>query len=453
METTSVRWKKVLLIAWPLIIANSFWNLQLTIDRIFLGMLSTESLGAAMAVMGVFWVPMALLQQTASYVTTFVAQYFGAKEEEKIGGCVWQAFYVSIIGGVAFLLLNFLSPWFFGLVGHAPNIQQLEVEYFNALGYSALPTAIVAAISGFFTGLGRTKTVIGINFVGLVLNVILDYIMIFGKFGFPALGIAGAGYATAIATAGAALWGIYLVFSEANELQFKMRTQWHLKLDLIKQFLKFGLPSGMQWALEGMAFTVFLIVMGRLQNGEAALASSSIAVTVMMLSVLPSMGIAQAVLTLVGQKLGEKKPEEAATITMDGVKISCIYMTLMGLSFFLIPDFYLSWFKNEENAMLWSQVSVLAPKILGIVAVFTIFDSMYLNISFALKGAGDTKFVSIVALVIPWPLMVLPAFLLKDYENAVVWSWWFVALYSFVITNILFWRFKQGKWKSMSVIN
>lgn len=453
METTSSRWKKVLLIAWPLIIANSFWNLQLTIDRIFLGMLSTESLGAAMAVMGVFWVPMALLQQTASYVTTFVAQYFGAKEENKIGGCVWQAFYVSIIGGVAFLLLNFLSPWFFSLVGHAPSIQQLEVDYFNALGYSALPTAIVAAISGFFTGLGRTKTVIGINFVGLVLNVILDYVMIFGKFGFPALGIAGAGYATAIATAGAAVWGTYLVFSEENERQFNIRSQWQLKLDLVKQFLKFGLPSGLQWALEGMAFTVFLIVMGRLQNGEAALASSSIAVTVMMLSVLPSMGIAQAVLTLVGQKLGEKKPEEAATITLDGVKISCIYMTLMGLSFFLIPEFYLSWFKNEENAMLWSQVSVLAPKILGIVAVFTIFDSMYLNISFALKGAGDTKFVSFVALVIPWPLMVLPAFLLKDYENAVVWSWWFVALYSFTITSILFWRFKQGKWKSMSVIS
>lgn len=453
MEKTSARWKKVLLIAWPLIIANSFWNLQLTIDRIFLGMMSTESLGAAMAVMGVFWVPMALLQQTASYVTTFVAQYFGAKEEHKIGGCVWQAFYVSIIGGVAFLLLNFLSPWFFRLVGHAANIQQLEVEYFNALSYSALPTAIVAAISGFFTGLGRTKTVIGINFVGLVLNVILDYLLIFGNLGFPAMGIAGAGLATAMATAGAAFWGIYLVFSQENELQFKIRTQWHLKLDLIKQFLKFGLPSGMQWALEGMAFTVFLIVMGRLQNGEAALASSSIAVTVMMLSVLPSLGIAQAVLTLVGQKLGEKKPEEAATITLDGVKISCIYMSLMGLSFFLIPEFYLSWFKNEENAQLWAQVSELAPKILGIVAVFTIFDSMYLNISFALKGAGDTKFVSVVALLVPWPLMVLPAFLLKDFPNAVVWSWWFVALYSFVITSILFWRFRQGKWKTMSVIS
>src|SRR5687768_9570506 len=140
MKTELSRWKALLAIAWPLIIANSFWNLQLTIDRMFLGGLSTEALGAAMAVMGVFWVPMALLQQTAGYVTTFVAQYFGAKEQSKIGGCVWQAIYVSVIGGLLFPLLNLGSSWFFGLVGHAPNIQALEVEYFNSLGYSALPT-------------------------------------------------------------------------------------------------------------------------------------------------------------------------------------------------------------------------------------------------------------------------------------------------------------------------
>ena len=76
---------EILRMAWPLIVANSFWNLQMTIDRIFLGMLSTEALGAAVTVMGVFWVPMALLQQTASYITTFVAQYYGAGEHSKIG--------------------------------------------------------------------------------------------------------------------------------------------------------------------------------------------------------------------------------------------------------------------------------------------------------------------------------------------------------------------------------
>jgi MATE family multidrug resistance protein len=453
MQTEFSRWKALLALAWPLIIANSFWNLQLTIDRIFLGAYSTEALGAAMAVMGVFWVPMALLQGTANYVITFVAQYFGADEKHKIGACVWQALYVSVIGGLGFLSLNLLSPWFFGLIGHAPGIQALEVEYYNAVAYSALPTALVAAASGFFTGLGRTRTVIGINFVGLVLNALLDYIMIFGKFGIPALGAAGAGYATSVATYGAAAYGLCLLFRAENQKLYNVWSDWRLKWNLLGQFLKYGFPSGLQWAFEGMAFTVFLIIMGHLPQGEAALASSSIAVTIMMLAVLPSMGIAQAVMTLVGQNLGNKDPDRAAQATWDGVKVASIYMMCMGLTFFLVPEFYTSWFKNEENATLWAQVSVMAPMILKIVAIFTIFDSVYLNVSFALKGAGDTRFVSFLALTVPWPVFVLPTFLVRDFDQALTWSWLFVAFYSFIITSILILRFRGGKWRSMSVIH
>lgn len=446
------RLKYILALAWPLIIANSFWNLQLTIDRIFLGMYSTEALGAAMAVMGIFWVPMALLQQTASYITTFVAQYQGAKESQKIGTCVWQALYVSVIGGCFFLFQNFVSPWFFSQVGHAHAVQQLEVEYFNSVAYSALPTALMAVASGFFTGLGQTKTVIWINLVGLLLNVVLDWLLIFGNLGFPALGVAGAGYATAIATMGSAFVGLGLMFSRNNEATFKIRSAWQFNRKLILQFLKFGIPSGLQWALEGLAFTVFLIIMGRLPQGEAALAASSIAVTVMMLSVLPSMGVAQAVLTLVGQNLGDKNPNRAVQNTYDGVKLSIIYMSLIALSFIFVPNFYLSWFENKSNPGLWQEVQNLAPTLLKIVAVFTIFDSIYLNISFALKGAGDTRFVSLIALTMPWPIMVLPAFFLQNSTNAVVLSWSFVILYSLATTSILFLRFRGGKWKSMSVI-
>ncbi len=424
----------------------------MTIDRIFLGNFSTEALGAAMAVMGVFWVPMALLQGTAQYVTTFVAQYTGAHEDSKIGACLWQAIYVSVLGGTAFLFLNFESEWFYRLVGHAQNVQVLEIEYFNAMAFSALPIALVAAVSGFFTGLGQTKKVIGINFTGLFFNVLLGYVMIFGNWGFPRMGVTGAGYATAIATYIAAAYGLILVFNEKNEKRFRVFSDWRLDFSLLKQFLKYGLPSGAQWAFEGVAFTVFLILMGQTKNGEAALAGSSIAVTVMMLSVLPSMGVAQAVMTLVGQRLGEKLPERAAVTTWDGVKISSIYMGCVALSFFLVPEFYLSWFHNEENPGLWGEVSALVPILLKTVAVFTVMDSMYLNISFALKGAGDTRFVSVVALLVPWPFMVLPAFLVRGWNDAVLWAWAFVAAYSFVVTGILVARFRRGKWRGMSVI-
>lgn len=453
MSDLKTRWKHILLIAWPLIVANSFWNLQLTIDRIFLGNYSTEALGAAMAVMGVFWVPMALLQQTASYVTTFVAQYFGAQEYERIASYLWQAIHVSLIGGLIFIGFSWFSPTLFGWMGHSPPLQLLEIQYFNALTYSALPTALMAAISGFFIGLGQTRTVIGINLVGMLLNVLFDYLLIFGNWGAPALGIEGAGYATALANYGAAAYGVALLAYSKFEYAFNFKNTWKLKWRETRQFLKFGIPSGMQWALEGLAFTLFLVVMGHMKNGEAALASSSIAVTVMMLSVLPSMGIAQAVLTLVGQSLGEKDPQKATQVTWDGVRITAIYISCMALTFFLIPDFYLSWFENQSNPELWSRVRELSVTLLMIVGVFTIFDSLYLNISFALKGAGDTRFVSLVALTVPWPIMVLPAYLVRHWDNAPIIAWGFAALYGFTINTILVWRFRQGKWKTMTVMN
>jgi MATE family multidrug resistance protein len=295
--------------------------------------------------------------------------------------------------------------------------------------------------------------VIGINFVGLILNALLDYLLIFGNLGFPALGIAGAGYATAIATYGAAAYGLLLLFRQDNELKYKIFSSIRLNWKLLRQFLKYGVPSGLQWALEGLAFTVFLIIMGRMPNGEAALASSSIAVTVMMLSVLPVMGIAQAVMTLVGQSLGEKNPTKAQQMTWSGVQVSFLYMLIIAASFFAIPHFYLSWFTNTDNPEIWTQVSLLVPELLKIVALFTILDSAYLNISFALKGAGDTRFVSLVALIVPWPIMVLPTYLARNWDYAVIWAWCFTALYSMTMVTILLLRFRQGRWKSMSVIH
>lgn len=448
----ATRIKEILKVAWPLIIANSFWNIQMTIDRIFLGQFSTDALGAAMAVFGVFWAPMALVQNTASYVMTFVAQLFGAKREAEIGGPVWQSIYVSLVGGLLFLLLIPLAPALFRFMGHPEGIQVLESEYFQAMCYSALPTALVAVASGFFTGLGLSSVIIGVNAVGMIFNVVFDYLLIFGKFGFPALGIAGAGYATAISSGLAAVYGLWLVFSKANATRYSTRTAWRLDLPLLKRFLKYGFPSGLQWALEGLAFTVFLLFVGRMPNGSAALAASGIAVTVMMLAVLPAFGVAQAVSVLVGQRLGENKPAAAEASSWAGLQLAWIYMFFVSTTFWVFPQFYLSWFDNPGNGAIWPEVQIIVPYLLMFVAAFTMFDSMNLVFSFALKGAGDTRFVSIVALIVPWPLMVLPTYLMKEWSGAIYWAWGAASVY-IILQALIFWRrFVGGKWKAMRVI-
>jgi multidrug resistance protein, MATE family len=455
LESSSrkAKWLEIIKIAWPLIVANSFWNIQLTIDRVFLGQYSTEALGAAMAVMGVFWTPMALLQQTSAYVTTFVAQYFGAKRFNMIGPALWQALYVGIIGGALFMLLIYAAEPIFNFIAHEEKTRLLEIEYFKSLCYSAMPTAIVAAVSGYYTGLGNTKIIIAINCVGLVGNAILDYLLIFGNFGFPQLGVAGAGYATAIATWFAAFYGLWLIFKDRHAKEYAILQSWRIDTDLMKRFIKYGLPSGLQWALEGLAFTVFLIIVGRMPNGTAALAASGIVVTVMMLSIMPTLGMAQAVMVLVGQHLGEKNPTAAEESTWSGLQVAAMYIAMMGVSFLLIPQFYLSWFHNDENAAVWSQVSVIVPILLAYVALFTLFDSMNLVFSFALKGAGDTRFVTFVALLMPWPFMVLPTWFMKDWDGAIYWAWAAASLFIILQAFVFLARFKGGKWKQMSVIN
>lgn len=453
-ESRKEKWLSILKLAWPLIVANSFWNLQLTIDRVFLGNYSTEALGASMAVNGIFWTPMALLQQTAAYVTTFVAQYYGAKRFNMIGPAVWQSIYVSVAGGLLFLLLIPFAGSFFGFVGHAESMQKLEVQYFIALCFSALPTALVAAASGYFTGLGNTQIIIWINCSGLIANAVLDYLMIFGKFGFPAMGIAGAGYATALANWVAAFCGLALVFKSQKKSQESFNFNfWKFDFDLMKRFIRFGVPSGLQWALEGLAFSVFLIVVGGMKNGEAALAATGIAVTVMMLAILPALGVAQAVMVLVGQYLGEKKPTLAESNTWSGLQVAAMYIISVGLTFVLFPNFYLSWFYNPNDPSLWAQVSVIATYLLMFVAFFTTFDSMNLVFSFALKGAGDTRFVTAVALILPWPLMVLPTWLVRNQEGGIYWAWAAASIFGITQSMIFLRRFIGGKWKSMSVIN
>lgn len=444
--------KTVWNLSWPLIVANSFWNIQLTIDRMLLGEYSTESLAATLSVMGLFWAPMALVQQTAAYVTTFVAQYLGAQQQERIAGAVWQGVYVSFVGGVMFLFLIPWCPWIFAMVDHSPTIQSLEVQYFQSLTWSALPTALVAVCSGFYTGLGRSKIVIAINGVGMVANLLFDYILIFGHFGFPELGIVGAGLATSIGGYLAAIFGFYFVLFGSLGRSFKLARGWRFDLRLFKSFLKYGVPSGLQWALEGLAFTLFLVFIGRLPNGDVALASSSIAVTIMMMAVLPNIGLGQGVSALVGQYMGRNDPNGAVQVAWSGLTLSLSYISVMAISFVWFADSYTFLFKSSDVTALWGEVESVTPKLLLFIAVFVIFDAVNFIMSFVLKGAGDTLFVSVVALLVPWPLMVFPTWWVSDRMDGLYWAWTAATLFVFVQATCFSVRFLQGRWKGMRVI-
>jgi len=175
-------------------------------------------------------------------------------------------------------------------------------------------------------------------------------------------------------------------------------------------------------------------------------------VPIMMLSVLPAMGVAQAVAIQVGQLLGEGKGTEAKAVTWGGIHLALAYMMSIGLSFAVVPEFYLTWFHNPSNLTLWNDVAKIVPILLMFVALFTSFDSRNLVCSFTLKGAGDTRFVSAVTLALPWPLMVFPTWIVREWDGALYWAWGNASIYAMLQAVIFLCRFQSGKWLTMSVI-
>src|SRR5438874_2705153 len=212
--------RELLRLALPFILSNSIWTLEIALDRILLSRSSSEAVGAAMAAALLFWTPICLLQNVAGYASTFVAQYTGAGQHHRVGPAVWQALYFAIAAGLAFLgLLPFAEP-LVALGGHAASLQALEVSYFRCLCFAALPTLVTAASNSFFAGRGDSWKVLYIDAAGLSVNGVLAYAWIFGRWGFPALGIAGAGWATVVGSSTSALLSLALMLRPCYREQF-----------------------------------------------------------------------------------------------------------------------------------------------------------------------------------------------------------------------------------------
>lgn len=162
------------------------------------------------------------------------------------------------------------------LGGHTMALQNLEVTYLRCLCFAALPMLVMAAINGFFSGRGRTWTVLVIEAFGTAVNVILALVLIFGRLGFPEMGIAGAGLATAVGSAASALLALVLLLRPENWEEFNTLGGWRPERQLFGRLLIYGGPAGAQVFLEILVFHVFVQLVGRL--GEAATGATTLTV-------------------------------------------------------------------------------------------------------------------------------------------------------------------------------
>src|SRR4051812_16048451 len=148
---------ELLRLAWPLVLSNGCWTLQLAWQRLLLSRAGCEEIGAITVGTTLYWAPVCLLSNVAGYAGILVSQYVGAGQPQRVGPAVWQAIHFSLVAGLAFLGLVPLAGPLVALAGHAPELQAREASYFGCIGFAALPTLVAAAATGFFAGRGDSR--------------------------------------------------------------------------------------------------------------------------------------------------------------------------------------------------------------------------------------------------------------------------------------------------------
>jgi MATE family multidrug resistance protein len=337
------------------------------------------------------------------------------------------------------------------LAGHPPELRSYEVTYARILMLGAFPVVLMATLSSFFAGRGQTAAVLYVNIFATLVNVVLDYFWIFGKAGFPRAGVAGAAYATVISQVAGALVFFAIIVKPAFRKAYRTLTGWRPEPPLFFRLLRFGLPTGLQYSLEILAFAIFMMIVGRI--GTDALAASGIAFNLNMLVFMPMMGLALGVSSLVGRYQGAEQPALAERTVWSAFWVSFAYMTACGLLYVFGSGPLLAPYAAGADPPSLAGGGPIAAVLLRFVALYSIFDMMNLIFAAGLKGAGDTVYPLKLVVVLSWVAMLVPAyFLCVVGEGGVYVAWWCATAYVVFLGLLMLRRFRAGGWKRLRII-
>ena len=445
-------YRQVLGISIPLVISMGSISLMLFTDRLFLSLYSLNTIAAAMPAGMAAFLFTSFFMGVVGYINVFVAQYTGSGERDKVGASVWQGIYFCIGASLILACFYFIAGPLFYLAGHSPEVRRLEVIYFQILTLGAGPMVLGPALASFFSGRGLTRVVMITNMTGAVINIPLDYCLINGVGPFPELGITGAGLATVFAYMIISGLLVYLVFTRENEEQFGVLSQRAFKPPLFERMMRYGLPNGLQFFIDLLSFTAFLFIVGRI--GKQELAATNIVISISILGFLPLNGFGIGLSILVGQALGRDCPQDAERATSSTAHITFLYMFVVVLIYLLAPEWLMNLFHTRGAAEAdFRAIFHIGLVLLRLVALFSLFDTLFVVYSSAIKGAGDTRFVMWTILIMSMGIMVLPAYVGVIYLGTGIYPVWVGFTVYVCLTGLVFrWRYAQGKWKDMRVI-
>lgn len=435
--------------------ANSALQAVLNLtDTWFVGRLSTDATTALGAVHFLVIVCFLVVGGTGLAVQPLVAQAYGARRQWRASQAAWLGIWGSGCAAPAFIGLAFAGAWILGPFGLPASIHALALDYWFPRLLGAPAGVLLWTLCAFFNGIGRTGITLTLMAVVAALNVPLNEFLIFRL----EFGMAGAAWATTLATAAGAVMALAAFLSRPVRDEYASHLTWRPRWRGIGRLLALGLPTGLLPAVEIAAFWLFQVMMARL--GPVDGAASQIVMALTSLAYMPVVGLALAGTTLVGQSIGAGDKAWAARVGDTTIALAMGYMAAVGMGLALGGPWLIPLFVNAADTHA-PEVVRLGIVLMWIAAGYQIFDGVNIGASFCLRGAGDVRVPTALVTVLAWagfiPAVHVVAFAPGQgwIDSLPAWGWgavggWLAALLYIVAAGLtLYARWRSGAWRKI----
>ena len=435
--------KELLTLAYPMIISQGAFAVMIFTDRYFMSLVSPTHMGASLAGGVASFFCMSLFIGVLSYSNALTAQYFGRKQFDKCSLVVTQGLLLTLFFAPLLVAIGYISRGSFEFMGHAPEQAALAQQYFIILIWGAIFSLGKTCIASYFSGIGRTHIVMIADTVGVAINIPLTWALIFGYGEVPAMGIAGAAYATIISTLISLLIFSYFYLEKRHATTFLVKQSFRLDRGILRRFVRLGFPSGIEMFLNVAAFNLFLLMFQ--SYGIAESASAAIVFNWDIVAYVPMIGLNVAIISLIGRHIG------AGDTTLMSQVIRISFMLGLGYSSILAVLFYLG---REPLVAIFlatgssSDIQTLASFMMIGLATYVMADATILVAGGVLRGAGDTRWLMWASVLIHWLMLLAQYFVIKVWALGPKVSW--VVFVSMILMTAIMYllRLASSRWRT-----
>ncbi|MDH4069024.1 MAG: MATE family efflux transporter [Ignavibacteria bacterium] len=417
------------------------------VDTAMVGRLENTTVVLAAMGLGILaaWAITSVFSSLATGTHVMTARRAGEDDPSGAGAVLNNSLVLSFVLGSIFGFIGYLSSFaILDFFASDPRVAVAGAAYLEWRFVGLLFFLFVVSYRGFFNGIGHTKIFMYSAIAVNCSNIILNYLLIFGTFGFPKMGIAGAGCASALSNVVGCLFFVTATFLPAYRTRYRYYQRFRFSWDVIRTVVRVSMPVSFQNILLLLGFLVFVAITGIVGTKEQA--ASQVVITALFMSFLPCFGFGIGAQTLVGQSLGKGEFQLAKRFGMEAARQATILTILLGVVFVFFPEWIILLITTDP------EVTEAAIPILRIAGVTQIFYGAGIVLAHTLQAAGATFYVMMIEVVTHW-IVFLPV----SYLFAMTWgggllgAWLALPLYIVSYTLLIYLKYRKDSWLHIKV--